>query len=280
MLPRYDKVTDFASAIRYLDELKRYPVVTETEFKQLLPKAKSGDRQAFQWIVQGNLRFVVKTALDFGPFGVPLDELIAEGNVGLIKAVERFDPSLGYQFTTYAVWWIRNGIQKAIRNHRYTVRMPTNRLEDLDRIRKTADELSQQLGRSVGPEETVEFTEMTGARLEAALSSQSGPASLDAPVEGSVQRELYDYIPAEEVLQDEVVAQAETESRIGSAISQLNDREARIVELAFGFDRDKPMTLTEIGHRMGISKERVRQLRNRAVARLRDLMGDEELLVN
>ena len=268
-----------SSLSQYLQELDRYPLLKEGEFNKLIMKARDGDRNAFNRILQGNLRFVVRIASEYTRAGLPLDELIAEGNLGLIKAVEKFDVDLGYKFTTYAVWWIRNSIQHAIRGHIHTVRLPTNRYEDLDRLRKSANQLAQKVGRDVSTDEVGEGLEMTAARTWAALNIQEYSISMDAPANEANSRTLHETIPSRDDSPEDTLMDIQNSERVQDALSKLNVRDAEIISLTFGFE-DEPLNLSRVGERFGISKERVRQLRNRALSQLQAMLAGQDGMAN
>lgn len=264
-----------SSVSLYMQELNRYPLLSEGELEELMPRAQNGDREAFNRIVQGNLRFAVQIASEYAQSGVPFSDLLAEGNMGLIKAVEKFDANLGYKFTTYAVWWIRNAIQKSIRSHRHPLRLPSNRLEDLDKLKKTAERMSQSLGRTVSPEEAGHSLEMNRRRTEVAVSAQDGALSLDTPIEDSDKRTMHDYMPDDRMLQDESLIRSEASQHVRKAMENLKERDAEILSMTFGLHHDEPLTLSQIGDRLGISKERVRQLRDRALRELKAMLAGE-----
>jgi RNA polymerase primary sigma factor len=266
---------DVSSVSLYMQELNRYPLLSEGELEELMPKAHSGDKHAFNRIVQGNLRFVVQIASEYAQGGVTFSDLLAEGNMGLIKAVEKFDASLGYKFTTYAVWWIRNAIQKSIRSHKHPLRLPSNRLEDLDKLRKTADRMSQRMGRTVLPEEAGPSLEMNRRRTEVAVSASDGTLSLDTPIDESEKRTLHEYMPDDRMLQDETFIRTEASQHVRKAMENLKERDAAILTMTFGLQHDEPLTLSQIGDRLGISKERVRQLRDRALRELKAMLSGE-----
>ena len=268
-----------SSLSQYLQELDRHPLLESGEFDRLIGKAQAGDTDAFNRILQGNLRFVVRIASEYSRAGLPLDDLIAEGNLGLIKAVEKFDVDLGYQFTTYAVWWIRNSIQRAIRSHVHSVRLPTNRYEDFDRLRKSASRLAQKLGREVTAGEVGSNLHMTDARTQAAQNVQNYSISMDAPAHETGPRTLHEAIPSKGETPEEAVIELQKVERIQDALSKLNVRDAEIISLTFGFD-DEPLNLSRVGEKFGISKERVRQLRNRALSQLQALLSGQDGFAN
>ncbi len=266
---------NITSVSLYMQELNRYPLLSVGELEELMPRARMGDNAAFNRIVQGNLRFVVQIASEYVQSGVPFADLLAEGNMGLIRAVEKFDSELGYKFTTYAVWWIRNAIQKSIRSHKHPLRLPSNRLEDLDKLRKTAERMSQRLGRTVSPEEAGSDLEMNRRRTEVAISAQDGTLSLDTPIDDSDKRTMHEYMPDDEMLQDETFIESEANQHVHTALKGLRERDAEILSLTFGLHQDEPLTLSQIGDRLGISKERVRQLRDRALREMKAMLSGE-----
>lgn len=264
------------AASTYMESLSRYPVMGAEEFDRLILLAKEGDLEAKNRIVQGNLRFVVQIAAEYQTGSVPFADLLAEGNVGLIKAVDKFDPSLGYRFSTYAVWWIRNAIQRAIRHSSHPFRLPHNRFDDLSKLQNGADRMAQERGRAVSTAEAAEALEMNRNRTELALKAQNGAVSLDRQTEDE-EKNLHHILPDDAVLQDEDLFQGEIAEKLGKAMQSLNARDAEIISLTFGL-HDDPLTLTQVGSRFGISKERVRQIRNRALKQLRlMLLGEEGL---
>ena len=269
----------YASVSHYLDDLKRFPPLSETEFDRLIALAAAGDRDAVNRIAQGNLRFVVRVASAFAGSGVPMDDLIAEGNLGLIKAVEKFDPSLGYKFTTYAVWWIRNAIQKSIRLNRHALRLPVNRFEDLDRINRSAGERSQHLGRNVSPSEAAEELDMSPRRSAAALTVQDRPVSMDALADEEGTRDLHQCLPNSGTTPDQDVIRKEASTHVQMALAGLRPRDAEVLRLTFGLE-DDPLNLAQIGQHFGISKERVRQIRNRAMGELREILAGKNGYAN
>lgn len=265
-----------STATHYMRDLHRYPLLTDEEFDQLIRRARKGDRKAVNKIVQGNLRFVVQVAAEYSYASIPFTDLIAEGNVGLLKAVEKFDPDLGYKFSTYAVWWIRNAIQRSLRHHRHPLRLPFNRQDDLDKLYKASEQLSQKLGRQVSPEEAAQNLNMTSRRAAAAIDVQKQTLSLDTPPSNDFQEGfLHEQIPDNSERPDETFERIETSNRLMRAVQHLNKRDAHIIDLTFGFNGE-PISLTEVGNRLGISKERVRQIRNRALSQLRQILDRED----
>ena len=265
-------ITDSASA--YMESLGRYPVMDQAEFDRLILLAKEGDTDAKNRIVQGNLRFVVQIAADYQTSALPFSDLLAEGNIGLIKAVDKFDPSLGYRFSTYAVWWIRNAIQRAIRHQSHPFRLPHNRFDDLSKLQNSADRMSQERGRAVSTQEAAEALDINRNRTDLAMGAQAGSVSFDKQGEDE-ELSLHNVVSDEGLLQDELLFQSEISEKLERAMQNLNARDAEIVSLTFGLN-DDPLTLTQVGERFGISKERVRQLRNRTMQQLKMMLLGEK----
>lgn len=271
-------VSHSPSAAQYMNDLNRYPLLNEAEFDTLIQRVQKGDQDAVNKIVEGNLRFVIQIASEYTYSHMSFSDLIAEGNVGLIKAVEKFNPNLGYKFSTYAVWWIRNAIQKSLRHHRHPLRLPFNRHDDLDKLYKTTEDLSQQLGRQVSPDEAATHLSMTHRRASVALEAHAQPVSLDgAPSDDYNNGFLHEQLSDDIERPDETIERLETINQLKQAMHLLDKRDAHIINLTFGFQKE-PLSLTEVGKRLGISKERVRQLRNRALAKLRNHFIDKTLV--
>ena len=251
----------------YLQTLKKHTPLPDKELNALVHKAHLGDQEAFNKVVQTNLRFVIRVASTFRNAELSFEERVAEGNLGLMRAIEKFDPSLGYKFTTYAVWWIRQAIQKAIWRNKQPFHRPLNQFEDWDLIRRKTDQLAQKKGLSPTVEEVSNTLDMTPQRFEAALNTQYNATSLDTPTteDGpTLSERLADNDPTP----CEQLETKETAQNIQGALANLPSRDAEIIALTFGFDGEK-LSFSKVGKRLGISKERVRQLRNRALANLR-----------
>jgi RNA polymerase primary sigma factor len=259
-----------ASIDRYLRDVGRFPLLSASEERALGSAARAGDAAAVAALVNRNLRFVVSVAKAYQHRGLPLIDLIGEGNVGLFAAARHFDPARGVRFISYAVWWIRQAIQSAVARQRHIVRMPADRIAELARINRTADSLRQQLSReptfceiaaaSAAPVELVRSARAYGAR----------DVSLDTPVDSDGELTLLDrYEMAEEADPEREATAAVLGDRVDEALRLLPAREAEILRLHFGLDGERAHTLEALGELLGITRERVRQLRNRALRRLR-----------
>lgn len=254
----------------YLRELQAYPLVTREEELELATRIRNGDTEAVDHLICANLRFVVSVAKKYRNQGVPLSDLINEGNLGLIRAAERFDGGKGVRFISYAVWWIRQAILQAIAEHGHTVRVPVSRAGMLYRVGRKTSALRQELGREPTRRELESSLDV--GEVEVALSSPIARSylSLDAPIADGDDAKLLDYLPddvgpAPDV---DVLDSARTAS-VEHALTRLREREALVLRLYFGFDGNEPMTLESIGAQLGVTRERVRQIKEKALGRLR-----------
>ncbi len=259
----------------YWREIKDNPPLTRTEEIDLFTRLRAGDEAVHQRIVESNLRFVVKIANEYARTDGPsVLELVAEGNVGLLTAIRRFDESLGFKFITYAVWWIRRSILRAMADHRHSLRLPLSRMEDHHKLEKQADHLAQLLGRAASFDEVVESAGVSPARALNASHASYRALSLDAPVNGDSAVSLHALLPAptpdEDSSDEELILNTMTE-----CLTQLRQRDAEVLRAYYGLGSEEPRTLEQIGAQMGITRERVRQLRNRALSCLREECGQQ-----
>src|SRR5215218_8911265 len=255
----------------YLDEISRVPLLSREEEMELARKAFKGSVAAQEKLARHNVRFVVSVAKKFQNRGVPLVDLIGEGNLGLLTAARKFDPDQGVKFISYAVWWIRQAILAALAKHGRTVRVPLNRTADLSRIVRSSETLRKELERQPSPEEIAHATGLTLEVVQSLATLNSADVRLDAPVEGEGERSLSDRFVAGEHSDPEmqVMDQLLTEE-IERALRALPPRDAKVLRLYFGLNDGREHTLEEIGTMLGVTRERVRQLRDRALKRLRD----------
>jgi len=255
---------------KYLQEIGEVPLIDADEEVRLAKLVKQGDQEALNKLVQANLRFVVSVAKQYQNQGLSLGDLINEGNLGLIKAAKRFDETKGFKFISYAVWWIRQAILQALAEQSRIVRLPLNRVGALHKIGKVSSDLEQTYGREPSSEEIAEELDMSPNEVTDTLKISSRHLSLDAPFQEGEDNRLLD------VLEDEVQAPPDEElfgealqREVEKALSTLTDREAEVIRLYFGIGREKPMTLEQIGHKFGLTRERVRQIKEKAIRRLR-----------
>ncbi|HXE58414.1 MAG TPA: RNA polymerase sigma factor RpoD/SigA [Gemmatimonadales bacterium] len=259
----------------YLEEISRIPLLNPEEEKALARKAFRGDVAAQEKLARHNVRFVVSVAKQYQNRGVPLMDLIGEGNLGLMTAARKFDPDRGVKFISYAVWWIRQAIQAAIARHGRPVRVPLNRTADLNRLGRATTLLTEKLGRAPTVEELVRATGLTPEAVRSLGALHIEAMRLDHPTRVGDDRqrmERFNVVTQEET---DAAALANSKSRdIEAALAALPPRDAKVLRLYFGLDDGEPKTLEEIGRMMGVTRERIRQLRDRALKQLREQHGD------
>jgi RNA polymerase primary sigma factor len=256
---------------QYLHEVSQTPLLTAQQEIAIARKVRSGDDQAMQELVKRNLRFVISVAKRYQNRGLALTDLIGEGNVGLLTAARKFDPDQGVKFISYAVWWIRQSILAALARHGRTVRVPLNRTADLSRIIRTSETLRQELRREPTPEEIAEVTGLAVDVVQSLAALNTTEIRLDAPLDPEGDRALIDRFVAEEQGDPEERAmETFLSEEIEAALRTLPPRDAKVLRLYFGLDGGREHTLEEIGGMLGVTRERVRQLRDRALKRLRE----------
>ncbi len=256
---------------QYFAEVSRYPLLKADEEKKLARRIRDGDDEALDELVRRNLRFVVSVAKKYQNRGLPLIDLIGEGNVGLITAARKFDPDQGVKFISYAVWWIRQAILSSLARQGRTVRVPLNRTADLSRVIKAAALLRDKLGREPTPAELSQLTGISPEIVQALISLNTADVRLDAAIGKDGDRSLIERFSVEEGpnTEEEVLNQFR-QSELDRALETLPPRDAKILRLYFGLEGDREHTLDEIGKMLGVTRERVRQLRDRALKRLRE----------
>src|SRR6266480_3491596 len=272
--PRERNSYDGDTAIKlYLREIGQVKLLTPEEEIELAARIKRGDKKAREQMIKANLRLVVKIAHDYEGLGLPLLDLINEGNIGLMKAVERFDPAKGGKLSTYGSWWIKQSIKRALANQSKTIRLPVHLVDKISKMRRTAMKLQEVLGREPTDEELAEELGMTPSRVAQLRTAAIRPASLDAPIGDEDSNNF------SEVVQDENAATPyqELEEKTVSAMLQemvktLDAREATILRYRFGLDGGSEKTLEEVGQKFGVTRERVRQIQNIALAKLRKMI--------
>ena len=255
---------------QYLKEISAYPLIDRAEEVRLAQGIRRGEGEALDKLVRSNLRFVVSVAKKYQNQGVPLADLINEGNLGLIRAAHKFDETKGIKFISYAVWWIRQAILQALAEQSRIVRVPLNRAGALHRIGRRSSTLLQELGREPTVQELAEDLELSKEEVEKTLAISQSHLSLDAPMTPGEDNRLLDYLPDQYSPgpEDEAYEHA-LKDTIEEALATLKERESKILRLYFGLDDQEPMTLEEIGSLLGITRERVRQIKEKALLRLR-----------
>lgn len=256
---------------QYLFEVSKTPLLKPPEEIALAKKVRDGDQEAMQELAKRNLRFVISVAKKYQNRGLPLTDLIGEGNVGLLTAARKFDPDQGVKFISYAVWWIRQAILASLARQGRTVRVPLNRTADLSKIVRTAEALRQELRREPTPEEISSATGLSLEVVQSLAALNTGEVRLDAPLEPDGDRSLIERFIAEDLPDTEETSMDRFLSdEIEQALTTLPPRDARVLKLYFGLNGGREHTLEEIGGMLGVTRERVRQLRDRALKRLRE----------
>ena len=266
----------------YLKEINRIPLISHEEEYELALKAKAGDKAARDRILRANLRFVVSVAKKFRGQGLPLSDLINEGNIGLITALDKFEPDKGYHFISYAVWWIRQSIMKAISEKGRTVRLPLNRSNELMQIQKAQKTLLHEK-ETIEPssEDIAVATGLDAKLVNDLLAISEDVISFDSPVKKGEDSDstFGDFIEDESTGPEEMVMQGSLKEAVDSLLDTLSDKERDIIERRFGLNNRKPMSLKEIGEVYGLTKERIRQIEKRALERLRTVSEERDLSV-
>jgi RNA polymerase primary sigma factor len=262
----------------YLQEIGKTPLLTIEEEVALAKRIRRGERAARDHMIKANLRLVVKIAMDYKDFGLPLLDLISEGNIGLIKAVERFDPRKGGKLSTYAAWWIKQSIKRALANQSKTIRLPVHLVDKISRMRKTALVLSERLGREPTDEELAAELQIPTSKVAHLKSVSVRPASLDAPIgEESDSTTFGEIVGDESALSPfEGLREKNLNADLHAMVDSLDKREAEIIKLRFGLDGHDELTLEEVGKRFNVTRERIRQLEYIALTKMRKAMSRNE----
>ena len=261
---------DSQSLDKYLQEIGREQLLTVEEEVELSQRLRKGDRQALDILVKSNLRFVVSVAKQYQNQGLSLPDLINEGNVGLIKAAEKFDETRGFKFISYAVWWIRQTILQALAEQSRIVRLPLNQVSAVNKISKAITKFEQEFERKPSPEELAELVNEVPEKINDSLRASGRHVSVDAPfVEGEDNSPLDVMENTDAPAADHTLISESLQMEISRALEILNERERDIIEMSFGISQPE-MTLEEIGDRFGLTRERVRQIREKAIRKLRN----------
>lgn len=257
----------------YLKEIGLVKLLTPAEEIELAARIKKGDKEAREDMIKANLRLVVKIAHDYENFGLPLLDLINEGNIGLMKAVERFDPAKGGKLSTYGSWWIKQSIKRALANQSKTIRLPVHLVDKIAKMRRTAMKLQEEFGREPTDEELAEEMGMTTSRVAQMRTAAIRPASLDAPISDDNSDSYADVVQDDnagtpyQTLEDKTVNEM-----LDKMVTTLDERESTILRYRFGLDGGSEKTLEEVGDKFGVTRERVRQIQNIALNKLRKMI--------
>lgn len=263
----------------YLREISQVPLLTPAEEIKLAAQIRRGNKRAREKMIKANLRLVVKIANDFSAFGLPLLDLISEGNIGLMKAVERFDPKKGGKLSTYASWWIKQSIKRALANQSKTIRLPVHLVDKIGKIRRVAARMTEDLGREPTSEEIAEELGLPVAKVTHLKNVAVRPASLDARINAD------DDTPFGELVSDEraedpfaSLRDKDLRGEIVDLLEGLDLRERRIIAYRFGLGGGRERTLEEVGRKFGVTRERIRQLQNIALMKMRKALRKREEL--
>ncbi len=255
---------------KYLQEIGKVDLLTPDEEVELAKRIREGDQLALEKLTKANLRFVVSVAKQYQNQGLSLGDLINEGNLGLIKAAQRFDETRGFKFISYAVWWIRQSILQALAEQSRIVRLPLNRVGSLNKISKTFSELEQKYEREPSPEELAEVLEVSTSEIVDTLKISGRHVSMDAPFVQGEENSLLDVLENNsEDTPDSGLINDSLRREVQRALSTLTLREADVITLYFGLNGEHSMTLEEIGEKFSLTRERVRQIKEKAIRRLR-----------
>ena len=255
---------------KYLQEIGEVPLLAPQEEIHLARRIKINDQEALEKLTKANLRFVVSVAKQYQNQGLTLGDLINEGNLGLIRAAKRFDETRGFKFISYAVWWIRQSILQALAEQSRVVRLPLNRVGELNKIGKAFRNLEQEFEREPSVREIAEELEMTPFKVSDTLKISGRHLSMDAPFEQGEDNRLLNVIQNDhQPPPDSNLMQESLKNEVNRALSTLTRRESKIVKLYFGFEQDHPLTLEEIGEQLSLTRERIRQIKEKAIKRLR-----------
>ncbi len=261
----------------YLREISKTELLTRQEEVELAARIKKGDKKARAHMIKANLRLVVKIAQDYSGYGLPLADLISEGNIGLMKAVERFDPEKGGKLSTYGSWWIKQSIKRALANQSKTIRLPVHMVDKIAKMRRISALLTESLGREPTEEELSEELGLPRRKLALLKRASQRPVSLDAPVNEDESIGLSDIIGDEKAQNPlDALVDKNIHHQLDDLLEVLDDREHRIIGARFGLNGKRPMTLEEVGREFGVTRERIRQLQNVALGKMRRALRKKE----
>src|SRR5690606_35291156 len=261
----------------YLREISKTPLLTIEEEVQLAERIKKGDAEARAHMIRANLRLVVKIAQDYSNYGLPVTDLISEGNIGLMKAVERFDPEKGGKLSTYAAWWIKKSIKRALANQSKTVRLPVHMVDKIAKMRRISTMLAEALGSEPTDEELADEIGLPRRKLAMLKQASQRPTSLDALINEGEGTEYGEIIGDERASNPlDALSDKNLHGELDGLLSVLDDRERRIIDERFGLNGKKPLTLEEVGREFGVTRERIRQLQNSALTKMRRALRKKE----
>jgi RNA polymerase primary sigma factor len=255
---------------KYLNEIAKHDLLTSTDEADLAQKIRQGDSDALEQLVNANLRFVVSVAKQYQNQGLPLNDLINEGNLGLMRAASKFDETRGFKFISYAVWWIRQAIMQAIVEQSRIIRLPMAKVGAYTKITRAFQSFEQEYQREPDVEELMEMLGLTKDEIDEYFRANTVTLSFDMPLKGMEQTSLTDTIyDKDDMTPDQMYMQKNIEDQLNVALSHLSDREVEVISYYFGLNGKTPLTLEEIGDKFGLSRERVRQIKEKCIQRLK-----------
>jgi len=261
----------------YLREIGQIRLLTPQEEIDLAARIKKGDREARALMIKANLRLVVKIAHDYANLGLPMLDLVSEGNIGLMKAVERFDPAKGGKLSTYAAWWIKQAIKRALANQSKTIRLPVHLVDKISKMNRVALQMSEELGREPTDDEVAEEIGISSHKVSQLKTASTRPTSLDAPIGDDDSTEFGEIVGDEDAQTPfELLRDKNLRDEVSDLLEVLDDRERKIILLRFGLDGGKPKTLEDVGKKFGVTRERIRQLQNVALVKMRGALRKKE----
>ena len=252
----------------YLKEISKKQLLSAEEENIIILLAQSGNEKARDILVETNLRFVVKIAKQFKTSSLDLEDLISEGNLGLITAIDKFDTTKGYKFISYAVWWIRQSIMKAINDTGSLIRLPLNRTNDLIKIKKAQNQYFGETGHDASIETLASLVDIEEDVISTLLSSSQEISSLDAALSSDGQSTFTDLLPDDSFSSEELILQDALKDDINTVLSKLKDREREVLVLRYGLNNNPALSLNDIGNKFNLTKERIRQIENRALSKI------------
>jgi RNA polymerase primary sigma factor len=261
----------------YLREIGKIRLLTQQEEIDLAARIKKGDREARALMIKANLRLVVKIAHDYKNLGLPVLDLVSEGNIGLMKAVERFDPAKGGKLSTYAAWWIKQSIKRALANQSKTIRLPVHLVDKISKMNRVASQMSEELGREPTDEELAEEVGLSPRSVSQLKTASIRPTSLNAPINEDDSTEFGDLVGDEDARTPfEFLRDRNLRDELPELLAILDPRERTIIFQRYGLDGARPRTLEEVGKKLGVTRERIRQVQNIALMKLRRALSRKE----
>ena len=261
----------------YMREIMKTDLITPEKEIELADRISKGDGKAREHLIKANLRLVVKIARDYSDYGLPLADLISEGNIGLMKAVDKFDPEKGGKLSTYAAWWIKQSIKRALSNQSKTIRLPVHMIDKLAKVRRISALLSEDLGRLPTNEELSEELGIPLEKLVLLKQYAMRPVSLDAPLGDDDGTHLGEVVQDEKAVDPSMTLEnSNLHGELDELLDSLDEREAHIIDHRFGLNGKKPLTLEEISRDFGVSRERIRQVQNIALAKMKKILGKKD----